>query len=543
MNKDLTSSLMPNSHQAFRIGDWLVEPDTCRVTMGDNAIKLEPKVMGLLVYLAQRPGRVVSREELERALWAGTVVGYDALTSAVIKLRKAFGDDPHRPWLVETVAKKGYRLVAPIAGDAHSLPTYAMPRRRLALRYPALAMALGIALGWLIFKIAATDDIPAIAVLPFADLSNDPKLAYFGEGVREDIVTDLSKLSGVRVIAHSPQPPTSPSDTWAARFILKGSVRRIGDDIRVTAKLIDTETGTHVWAEGYNRRLHDIFAVQEEVTRNIVAALALSLSSEENEYLARRDTRSVEAYDLFLKGQARYARHSADDNAAARDYFLRALALDGNFTRAHGALALAYTDDFRFGWTNDTAIAANAALFHAERALALDTRSAQAHWVLGFVQLHVRKDHAAAVRLGERAIRLDSRNASAHGLLAAAHVYGGDTYAAVRHSERALQLDPERGARYRTILGIALYFSGRYDQARAALEQTLEHNPARLLPQIYLAATLSRLGQSDEARWIADTIRITHSEHELHRWASAQPFATRTQLHEVEDDLNRTGFY
>jgi len=558
MNESLHQARAVDAHRPFRIGDWLVEPDTGRLNTDGRSIKLEPKVMGLLVYLAQRPGQVLFREELEQAIWAGTVVGYDALTSAIIKLRKAFGDDPHHPWLIETVAKKGYRLIAPVTGpDSPSPSPASVPRpivrnRRLLGAAALAALTLvGLTIGWFAFDHPGSraNRTPSIAVLPFANLGGDPRLTYFSDGVREDIITDLSKLSGLRVIARNPVP-ASPDQTLAlkgvaemlgVRYVLEGSVRRSGDDIRITAKLIDTETGSHLWAEGYNRRMRDIFAVQDDVTRNIVTALALTLTDEEKEYVARRDTRSVEAYDLFLQGQARYTRNRRDDNSGARDYFLRALALDAGFTRAHGALALTHADDFRFTWSSDPAASADAALRHAERAVALDARSPQAHWVLGYVQLYVHKDHAAALKMGERAIALDPNYASAHGLLAVSYAYVGATETAVRQSERAIQLDPDHTARYRAVLGLAHYVAGRYDKARTALEQALEQNPARLQPQLYLAATLNRLGKPDEARWLADTIRTGHPEFKLQTWADTQPFSNQAQLRKIVDDLRRAG--
>lgn len=549
MDESLRHSRIVPTHQPFQIGGRLVEPGSGRLMHDGRSIKLEPKVMGLLVYLVQRPGQVHSREELEQAIWTGTVVGYDALTNAIIKLRKAFGDDPHHPWLIETVAKKGYRLIAPVCEPGSASPA-AMPGpivlnpRLLGVAALTALTLAGLAIGWLVFDKAGSraNRIPSIAVLPFTNLGGDPKLAYFSDGVREDIITDLSKLSGLRVIARNPAPaPQDADETPGARYVLEGSVRRSGDDIRITAKLIDTETGSHLWTEGYNRRLRDIFTVQDDVTRNVVTALALTLTEEEKEYVARRDTRSVAAYDLFLQGQAHYTRNLREDNINARNYFLRALALDADFTRAHGALALTHADDFRFAWNRDPAASAGAALRHAERAVALDARSPQAHWVLGYVQLHVRRDHAAALKMGARATALDPNHADSHALLAVSQLYAGDTQASVRHIERAMQLSPVQSARYRSVLGFAHYFAGRHDQARVVLEQALEQNPARLLPQLYLAATLSQLGKLDEARWLADTIRAEHPEFKLQRWADAQPFADQTQLRKVVDDLRRTG--
>lgn len=542
--------------RSFLVSDWLVEPDTGRLTKNAQSIKLEPKVMDLLVYLAQRPGRVLSREELEQAIWTGTVVGYDALTSAIIKLRKAFGDDSHHPWLLETVAKKGYRLIAPVI-DPDSAPPATIPapvgQNRLRRNLAALtAMALaGLVVAWFVFDSTASRParLHSIAVLPFANLSDDPKLTYFSDGISEDIITDLSKFSGLLVIARTstftykgqPLALKGVAETLGARYVLEGSVRRSGDDIRITARLIDTETGSHLWAEGYNRQMRDIFAVQDEVTRNIVKALALILTDEEKAYAGRRHTRSTEAYDLFLQGQAYYAHNLRDDNVKARDYYLRALALDDSFARAHAALAMTYADDFRFTWSHDLKESANTAARHAERAVALDARSPQAYFVLGYVNLFAHKNHAAALKMGERVIALDPNHADGYALLAVSHVYAGNPETAVRHIESAMRLNPVRPARYLSILGYAYYFAGRYNKARVALEQALEQNPGRLMTMLYLAASLSRLGKLDEHPWLVDTIHSEHPSFKLDAWAVTQPFADQARLRKIVDDLRRTG--
>lgn len=548
----------------FLIGGWLVEPDTGRLTKDDQSLKLEPKVMGLLVYLAQRPEQVISREKLEQTIWAGTVVGYDALTSAIIKLRKAFGDDSHHPWLLETVAKKGYRLIAPVTEPVGAPPapvsvtvSAATPepvqrrRRSFGTLAAAALVVAGLTVAGFAFNhvVLRPAHLPSIAVLPFANLSDDPKLAYFSDGISEDIITDLSKISSLHVIARRSAfaykdqslSPKDVAEALGARYVLEGSVRRSGDDIRITAKLIDAHKGSHLWTEGYNRQMRDIFAVQNDVTRNIVTALALTLTDEEKEYVARRHTRSTKAYDLFLQGQSYFVRNLREDNLRARDYFLQALALDNGFTRAHAGLALTYTDDIRFSWGGDLEAAANAAVHHAEYAVTLDARSPQAHWVLGYVSLFVRREHAKALKMGERAIALDPNHADGHALLATIYIYTGDPGAAVHHIERAMQLSPFHSSRYPLVAGNAHYFAGRYEKARTALAKALEQNPTRLITQLYLAATLSRLGKLDEEPWLVDNIRSEHPEFKLHTWAESQPFADRTLLERIVGDLRRAG--
>lgn len=401
MNEDLQPAQRPDPDQPFRVGDWLVEPAVGGLTRDGQTVKLEPRVMDLLVYLAGRPGRVLSREELEQAIWAGTVVGYDALTSAIIKLRKAFDDDSRHPWLIETVPKRGYRLIAPVTEDvtatspeptaeadaaaSPALETQAVtpappatkPQsagrswRRLALAALVVVVLASLVVLWFALDRTPPDTDPgavptpstSIAVLPFANLSGDPDFEYFSDGITEDITTDLSKVSSLLVIARNsafaykaqPLSLKSVAEALHVRYILEGSVRRSGADIRINAKLIDAETGSHLWVERYDRHIQDIFAVQDDVTRNIVAALALTLTDQEKKRVARRYSHSIEAYDLLLRGQSFYARSTKEDNARARALYLRAIEIDPTFARAHAAVALTHTEDFRHGWGADPA--------------------------------------------------------------------------------------------------------------------------------------------------------------------------------------------
>jgi adenylate cyclase len=287
--------------------------------------------------------------------------------------------------------------------------------------------------------------------------------------------------------------------------------------------------------------MRDIFAVQDDVTRNIVKALALTLTVDEKENLARRYTRNTEAYDLFLRGQAHYARNLREDNLRARGYFLQALALDEGFARAHVGLALTHTDDIRFAWSKDLVASTEAARRHAERAVALDARSPQAHWILGYVDLFLSKDRSGALKMAGRAIALDPNYADGHAFLAASNVYVGDLDAAVRHMERAMLLNPVYSSRYPMMLGAAHYFAGRYDQARVALEKSLEQNPSRLDALLYLAATFNRLGKPGEVPFLLDAIRSQHPEFKLDTWARAQPFTDQTRRDKIVGDLRRVG--
>ena len=594
MNEEPQPAQSADPDRPFRVGDWLVEPAVGCVSRDGGAVKLEPKVMDLLVHLARRPGRVLSREELEEAVWAGTVVGYDALTSAIIKLRKAFGDDSRHPWLIETVSKKGYRLIAPVSeADAGTPPapgadvatspvppagaeTAVLPapvpddaalpetkppvvnrsRRRLALAALAATVLGGLAVLWFALDRPPPDTDPgtvptpsmSIAVLPFANLSGDPDFEYFSDGITEDITTDLSKISSLLVIARNsafaykaqPLSIKSVADALGVRYVLEGSVRRSGDAIRINAKLIDAETGSHLWVERYDRHIQDIFAVQDDVTRNIVTALALTLTDEEKKRVARRYTHSIEAYDLFLRGQSFYARSTEEDNAQARRLYLRAIELDPAFARAHAALALAHTEDFRYGWGADPAKSIRQAGARARQAVALDDSIPQPLWALGYFYVVNRQNDEGAAA-AERAIALDPNNADAHLTLAFARVYQNRSQDAIVLVRKAMRLNPHYPSHYPAILGRAYYHLGQYEQAVETLRQAVELNPIRTAPRLYLVLSYVAQGNLEEARWEVGEILVNNPGFSVDTVDQTLPVSDPRELARMKADLRRAG--
>jgi adenylate cyclase len=541
----------------FRLQDWLIEPDVCRVSRGNESAKLEPKVMDLLVYLAERPGQVLSREELEQAIWVGTVVGYDALTSAIIKLRKALGDNSRQPWLIETVAKKGYRLIASVtpvepapAGSIANSATPASSRHRLFLSVLVVSVLASLAAVWWMVnrQVSHTPHAPSIVVLPFTNLSGDPKFEYFSDGMTEDIITDLSKLSGLMVVARNsafaykdqPLSLKTVADELGVRYVLEGSVRRSGDDLRVNVKLIDAMNGSHLWAERYNRRMKDIFSVQDDVRGNIIKALALSLTDDEKRTVAQRYTQNIKAYDLLLQGQSFYARSSREDNTRARELYSRAIRLDPNFARAHAAVALTYAEESRYGWSDSAKVSMQQAVAFARKAVALDSSIPQTHWALGYVFV-LDHQYDEAVSAAERAIALDPNNADAYTTLAFGRVYQGRSKEAVPLVQKAMQLNPHYPTQYLSILGRAYYHIGQFPQAVETLRKAQEMNPERISPLLYLILSYVAMGNLDDASWEAEQLRIHNPGFSLANVEHALPIADSRELARIKNDLRRAG--
>ena len=286
----------------FYIADWYVDTNASRIRLGEIERKLETKVMAVLAYLAARPGGLVTREELEQAVWHDTVVGYDALTNCITKLRKALEDSSHQPRYIETVSKKGYRLIARVSNTTNN---QTLPEESGARHQPKTMSLLGLLIvfaisGLLIWQYSKTDISDSIknqtrqstiAVLPFNNLSQDSSQDSFSDGITVDITTELSKISGLLVInspsamnykAH-PVDATKVANELGVRYILSGNFRRAGNKLRINAQLIDGLTGVHLWAEKYDREMKEIFDVQDDITAKIVKALSIKLKKESSE--------------------------------------------------------------------------------------------------------------------------------------------------------------------------------------------------------------------------------------------------------------------
>jgi TolB-like protein/DNA-binding winged helix-turn-helix (wHTH) protein len=562
MNENPDRTLTVDTRRPFQIGDWLIEPDIGRLTQNGRSVKLEPKVMELLVYLAQRPGRVLSREELEQSIWTGTVVGYDALTSSIIKLRKALGDDSRHPRFIETVSKKGYRLIAPVGAmttatepAAPVTPTRPRPALRRLMAAGAALSILAMVAGVLVYSnrgdhrvLPHVSDKPSIVVLPFANLGGDPAQAYLSEGITADITTAMSKLSGLFVVASAsarnlqttPRDVKQLAETLGVRYVLDGNVRRNGNQLRVNAQLVDATTGFQIWAERYDREMKDVLDVLDDITAKITGALSVKLTEAELQRTARRYTVNIAAYDDFLRGQSLYVRGTPEENLQARTLFQQAIDRDPGFARAYGAVALTYVDEYRFSWSKNPAAALERAFELANRAVALDDQLPQAYRALSYAHLH-RREYQRSIDAIQRAIALDPNDNDGHASLALSHIYGGNYETAVRMLREVMRLNPHHPARYASALGQAYYFLGRHEDAASTLRDAIERNASLLSSHIFFTAALSHLGRNDEADWAATQIRALSQGFSAEKVSGMFPVKDPATLHVLMEDLRRTG--
>jgi TolB-like protein/class 3 adenylate cyclase/thioredoxin-like negative regulator of GroEL len=348
-------------------------------------------------------------------------------------------------------------------------------------------------------------ETPSIAVLPFQNMSGDAEQEYFSDGITEDIITDLSKLSSLMVIARNssftykgkPVDVREVGKRFGVSHVLEGSVRRAGGRVRITAQLLESSSGHHVWAERYDRDLQDIFAVQDEITREIVEALHVKLLRGEQASAWRQLLRKPEALDAYYKGIDRLNRITKEANEEAARSFGQVVALEPESPLGHLGLAWAELSASRYGWSDAKAFERAAAL--ARKALALDEECADAHALLGYYYL-VGGRHDDAIASGERAVGLSPNHADNAANLACSYAVSGRPADAVAAMRKAMRLGPVYPTWYLQILGFAHYLLGEHDEAEPVLKQALEREPAYADAHVTLTAAYHARGRVEEAR-------------------------------------------
>jgi adenylate cyclase len=373
-------------------------------------------------------------------------------------------------------------------------------------------------------------DKPSIVVLPFVNMSEDPKQEYFSDGLTEDLTSDLSKLSSLFVIARNSAftykgkavKVQDVSKELGVRYVLEGSVRRADNQVRITAQLIDATTGGHLWSERYDRPLQDIFALQDEVVQKIVTTLKLQLTLQEQGILVHKTTDNLAAYDYFLRGLESLNRTTREANAQARQMFEKVLELDPQYAEAYAFLGLTYFAEWAFQWSQD-AQALDRALALAQKAVAVDDSLARAHQALGTAYLW-KKQHAQAIAEAERAIALDANFAEAYISLAETLKFTGRPEEAIGLVEQAMRLNPHYPPSYLFALGTDYRLMGRYEEAIATFKRALTRNPDLLPVHINLAVIYSELGREEEARAEAAEVLRINPKYSLEVLRQINPF-------------------
>ncbi|MCK5663098.1 MAG: winged helix-turn-helix domain-containing protein [Thiotrichaceae bacterium] len=518
------------------MSDWLVDPPACSVIRGSESIHLEPKVMDLLVYMANNSAHVHSREELLENIWPTTIVSDEALTSAIIKLRKAFNDDAHHPKFIETLPKRGYRLIAEVnpLSRENETTTPGINKKTITgsseiLRNKkywiviTLIVILFFVVSSLISKFSFQNikavkettshtslplpEKPSIAVLPFVNTGNNAEYSYFSDGITDDLITDLSKLSGLFVISRNSTfqykgqsvDVKQVAKKLGVRFILDGSVRRNGNHVRVNTQLIDGLTGGQLWAERYDGDLQDVFKLQDQLTTKIISALSLQLTKQDQALLINDETSNAKAYDEYLKGSEYRWRVSRESFAQAEKHFQQALKLDPDYSRAHAALALIYWQAWLENWhTNSGSTIAGWVRARQELDAAMLNPTPLAHSIKSALLLHNRRYEQSIIE-AKRSIELNPNSATGYLALAEALSFSGQPGEAILNAKKALRRDPNFPAPYLFVEGRALFDLQLFDDAIVTLKRAIAANPEDRNSMIVLIAALGKLGRLNEA--------------------------------------------
>jgi adenylate cyclase len=515
---------------SLRIGAWEVDPATNELRRGGETVRLEPKVIEVLTCLAARPGQAVSREELLSAVWPDVVVGDDALTQAIIKLRKALGDDAHDPKYIETISKRGYRLIARVESAKPAAGARNSTSKRLALAavttIVVLALAAVIAIPQLSKSIrmpwpiaadthgGATSSFPIVAVLPLVNLSGDPKREYFSDGVTEDVIDALGRFSGVRVLSRSavqrlkgqsPSPHALRAEL-SADYVVQGTVREADGKVRVAVELTDTDRGVLLWSERYDSEGIQLFEIQDRIARNIVGRLHVKLTRLEQERVFTKPTGSLEAYDLALQARALLERDDRAANRQARALLARARELAPEYGEVLVVQGWAEAQRAQFGWIEDPpeGLRRSEALLKGALASADQRSHVRAHAMLGLVYGYQDR-HEEELLHTQQAVEMNPSDSVALYRRGSALLWVGRLDEAIAAMETSRRYEPPAGTRIN--LTLAYHVAGRYREALAEADGLLTRAPQLATLHAARAASLAALGNVEEARREAEEVR------------------------------------
>ena len=556
----------------LRVGDWLLDPAMNQISRGAKVERLEPKAVEVLVALAQRAGEVVTRETLLSEVWKGVTVSDDALTQSITKLRQALGDTSKESSYIQTISKRGYRLIAAVTPyEAGALATSDSIQRTVPLlRHSrithwvmvAAAVVTALAVYWLIaYPLSRSDStvtelpaptissselqsLPEVVVQPFSETEGDQLQTLLARGFTARLITDLSRFPDIRVV--SPRiarasPEVEPAKkTAAGNYQVTGEVQRNGDNIRVYIHLTEAVSGRSLWSEQYDRPYTDIFSLQDDLTRQVLGVLRVKVTNAELLRSARPYTRNLEAYENFLRAQSALIIRSKAENEIARQMYSRAIQLDPNFARAYAGLALTYAADRRNFWRQDGAAALATAFDLAKKAHQIDPDIPEVYFALAFVHME-RGEFSQAVDELHAALRLSPSFADAYALLGGIQTYRGQPRETIPLMRTAMRLVPDSGHLYFLILGRAYFFLGDGASAVLYLRKAIARNPENLEIRFFLAAALNLTGQHEDAAWEAEEIRILEPTFSIREWLKNYPMSDAKQIKQLIDAVSGAG--
>jgi TolB-like protein/Tfp pilus assembly protein PilF len=513
--------------KSYRFGPYLVDRRSACLRRAGIIVPLRPKSFDVLVYLAQHPGRLVPKAELIDNVWQNLTVTPNSLVQCVKEIRQALDDNSQA--IIETVSKRGYLFASPVIainGDDEPASTDTDEDRALPL-----------------------PDRPSIAVLPFDNMSGDPDQDYFADGISEDLITGLSRIRWLFVIARNSTfvykgravDVRQVARELGVRYVLEGSVRRAGERLRVSAQLIDAVTGGHHWAEQYDRELGDIFAIQDEITSRVVASIQPRLLAAEGVRAFSRSPGDLGAWELVARAQTHVWRLNRTDSEAAIEALNRAVDAYPDYAPARSLLAFCLVFAAHNGWI-DRDQGLLAARPHIVRAIALDDCDPWGQIAFGYWSMMERRteESLAAFR---RAVNLNPSSAAAHCYLSHGLAFSGRDREAIAHGEEAIRLSPLDPEMAMMLGGIAVahYIAGRYEEAVRYSEELLRLRPGFQGAQRMRCASLAQTGKLEEARKFLATVRLEQPRLSLAWIRASVPYQTPELMERFLDGMRKAG--
>jgi TolB-like protein len=488
--------------RTYQFGPFRLDPETDVLFRGATAVGLGRRAVALLRVLVEQPGAVVSKDALIAVAWSGHVVEESNLPVQIAALRRALGEEPGAERWIETLPRRGYRYVGPP-------PVAARPAEGAATATDGRQGRAATTAGHV-------RDQVAIAVLPFANLSGNPDQRYFGDAVANDIITALTRFRWFAVVARNSSfafrghslDVREIAGRLGARYVVEGSHRQVGHRIRITAQLIDAATGSHIWAERYERDVADVFVIQDEITDSIVGAIEPELLKSESRLAeAAGDVEGKTAWNLVRRGVWQFHKVERESHLKARDLFRSAAALDPQLAEAHIWLARVSGGIALWGWSEERGAVSQEGLTAAFAAVRLDERNPYAHYGLAITSCAAGELQQAA-RAGMRAIELSPGFALGHLVLGLARLYAGNAEEARRCLLYGLRLnssDPHNVA-WLDFLALAHLFTGHTEEAVEAAAEALHLRPAWQVTLEAMAICGAAAGRVAEARRCFDAL-------------------------------------
>lgn len=521
----------------YFFGSYALDTNRRELKRANEQIALEPQVFDLLVFLIENHDRVVSKDDLIASVWQGRIVSESTLTSRINAARKAIGDSGQDQKLIRTIMRKGVRFVGAVRiqpNNVEPVPANGLPSDEI---HGQSRLALPLA------------DRPAIAVLPFVNMSGEPEQEYFSDGISEDIITALSKLRWFFVIARNSSfiykgktvHMKQVAEELGVVYVVEGSVRKDGDRVRITVQLNDVATGSHLWAERYDRSLADVFAVQDEITEAIVAAIEPRLYAAENFRARRKAPDNLDAWDLVMRALLYHWRVTRQDSVVAQALLEKAIAIDPNYGQALGVLAASHTFSAHMGWADISAtgpIAERAAL----AAIRADSEDPWAHYALGSFYLFARRFEDSLAEF-ELALRLNPNFSLAQGYYGLALAYCGRWEEADVAARRALRLSPRDpfSAIYYGIAAYAQFVGHNYDEAMRLSREAIRQRGDFVGGHRVLTAAAGMAGQDDVAKAALRALRRVQPNISLAWIADQMPIQRDADREHYLEGLRRAG--